>query len=81
MKTTVEISDSLLRQARRVAQRESTTFRSWLERGLHYVLAGDKKAAPFRLRRASFRGEGLHEDARGGSWETLRELTYKDRGG
>ena len=39
-----------------------------------------KLGAPFRLRRASFKGEGLQADARGGSWSRLRDPTYEGRG-
>jgi len=38
MKTTVEISDSLLREARRLAAREGVTLRALVERGLHPIL-------------------------------------------
>jgi hypothetical protein len=34
MKTTVEISDSLLREARKLARREGTTLRALVEQGL-----------------------------------------------
>lgn len=81
MKTTIEISDSLLRQARKLAEREGITLRAVVERGLHRVVEERKPAAPFRLRRASFRGEGLQKDVRGASWDTLRDLVYRDRGG
>ncbi len=39
MKTTVEISDSLLREARKLAAREGVTLRTLVERGLHRVIA------------------------------------------
>lgn len=42
MKTTVEISDSLLREVRRLAAREGVTLRTLVERGLHHVLFRDK---------------------------------------
>jgi len=81
MKTTVEISDSLLRQARKLAQREGVTLRSVIERGLHSVIEGQKKTTRFRMRRAGFAGDGLQNDVRGASWDTLRDLAYRDRGG
>ena len=56
MKTTVEISDSLLREVRRLAAREGVTLRTLVERGLHHVLSETKHRAPFKLRRASFKG-------------------------
>jgi hypothetical protein len=80
LKTTVEISDSLLREVRELAAREGVTLRTLVERGLHRVVAETKRCAPFKLRRASFRGKGLQTEFRGASWHTLRDVAYKDRG-
>jgi hypothetical protein len=40
-----------------------------------------QKKQPFKLRRASFKGQGLQPDQRSASWESLRELAYGDRSG
>jgi len=80
MKTTVEISDSLLREARRLAAREGITLRTLVERGLLRVISETKHGTPFKLRRASFKGKGLHPDLQDASWERLRDLAYQDRG-
>lgn len=58
MKTTIEISDALLREARKVAAQEGITLRALVERGLHRVLAETKQRPPFRMRDGSFGGEG-----------------------
>jgi hypothetical protein len=58
MKTTVEISDPLLREARELAVREEVTLRTLVEHGLHRVVAETKSGVPLRLRRASFKGKG-----------------------
>lgn len=81
MKTTIEISDPLLQRARQLAAREGVTLRALVERGLQRVLAERKRGKPFRLRKASFRGQGLQPGARGASWEELRERAYEGRGG
>jgi hypothetical protein len=81
MKTTVEISDPLMAAARAAADRDGTTVRALIERGLRLVLAERKERAPFRLRDASFTGAGLHPDAVDADWQTLRERSYEDRGG
>ena len=78
MKTTVEISDSLLREARRLAAREGVTLRTLVERVLHRIVAEAKHGAPFRLRRASFKGKGLRPEFRQASWEQARDLVYRD---
>lgn len=80
MKTTVEISDSLLQEVREVCVREGATFRTLVERGLRRVVAEAAESAPFKLRGASFKGSGLQSGVRGASWETLRDLIYRDRG-
>jgi hypothetical protein len=80
MKTTIDISGPLLREARKVAEREGVTLRALVERGLRRVVTEAKPGAPFRLRRASFKFEGLQAEARGGSWSRLRDPTYEGRG-
>jgi Bacterial antitoxin of type II TA system, VapB len=81
MKTTIEISDPLLREARKLAEREGVTLRALVERGLRRVVTETKPAAPFKLRRASFKGKGLQHEARGASWDALRDSAYLGRGG
>ena len=44
------------------------------------VVAETKYGPPFRLRRASFKGTGRQAGLREASWDTLRDLIYKDRG-
>ena len=80
MKTTVEISDTLLREVREVAAREGVTLRALVERGLHRVVADTNRSVPFKLRRASFKGKGRQGELGEASWNTLRDLIYTDRG-
>jgi hypothetical protein len=80
MKTTIDISDPLLREARKLAERERVTLRALVERGLRRVVTETKPSAPFKLRRASFKGKGLQADMRGASWGRLRDLAYEGRG-
>ena len=80
MKTTIEIADKLLEQAKRVAVRDRTTVRALVEHGLRRELTDRTRAKPFRLRKASFKGRGLQPGARGLSWERLREMAYEGRG-
>lgn len=80
MKTTVEISDPLLRDVRDLAAREGVTLRVLVERGLHRVVADAKERPAFKLRRASFKGDGLQAEFRGASWERIRDAAYEHRG-
>ena len=82
MKTTIDLADPLLDEARRLAQREGTTLRALVEQGLRQVLAQRRRrGAAFRLRDASFAGDGLRPELAGASWDRLRELAYEGRGG
>jgi putative antitoxin of VapBC-like toxin-antitoxin system len=80
MKTTVEIPDSLLEEARKLASREGTTVRALVEEGLRRIVAERKQAPVFRLRKASFKGGGLQPQAEGASWERVRDMAYEGRG-
>jgi hypothetical protein len=81
MKTTVEITDPLAKEAKAVARREKTTLRALIEAGLRQVLRDRRRRAGFRLRDASFRGDGLQPEFRDGDWQCIREATYEGRGG
>jgi Arc/MetJ family transcription regulator len=79
MKTTVEIPDALLREAKRVALRQRTTVRALIEQGLRHVVR-ERTASRFALREASFAGDGLVPGRSLQDWETIRELAYGERG-
>jgi hypothetical protein len=81
MKTTVEIPDALLDEVRRLAAREGTTLRTLVEEGLRRIVAERKRTSPFRLRKASFKGDGVQPGVAGTSWDRLREMAYEGRGG
>ena len=81
MKTTLDISDPLLREARKVAAREHTTLRALVEQGLRHVVADKKRKTAFRLRKASFKGRGLRPELTDAGWDRLRDLAYEERGG
>ena len=80
MKTTLDISDPLLREARKVAARERTTLRALVEQGLRDVLVRKRQRNSFRLRDASFTGQGLQGGLVSGDWEQIRDLAYEGRG-
>jgi hypothetical protein len=77
MKTTVEIADPILREARKVATREGTTVRSLVEEGLRRVLAEKRSKPPFRLRLVTSGGRGLRPEIRDLSWDEIRDMSYE----
>jgi hypothetical protein len=79
MKTTVEIPDALLDEARKVAARQDTTLRVLIVEGLRRVVVERKRTREFRLRKATFRGNGLHPDLAGATWQRVREIAYEGR--
>jgi hypothetical protein len=80
MKTTLEISDPLLREARKLAARERTTLRALVEQGLRRVVTERQRRPAFRLRKASFKGRGLRPEFQDAAWERVRDLAYEGRG-
>jgi hypothetical protein len=78
MKTTIDIADALFEEARKVAAREDTTFRSLVEEGLRRVLAGRRRRPVFRLRRVTFGGRGVRPEFQ--DWERIRAEIYEGRG-
>jgi hypothetical protein len=81
MKTTLEISDALLREARKVAARERITLSALVEQGLRSVVAGRRQQQPFRLRQASFKGRGLRPELQDTEWEHILDMAHEGRGG
>ena len=80
MKTTIEISDSLLEEAKKVAQRERSTVKALVEEGLRRMVKERKSKGPFKLRKVTFKGKGLQPGVAGSSWDRMREITYEGRG-
>jgi hypothetical protein len=80
VKTTVEISDALLDEAKRLASLESSTLRELIEEGLRRSIDERRKRKGFRLRCASYRGKGLQPGV-SPEWDRLREAVYEGRGG
>lgn len=81
MKTTIDIANPLLSEAKRVAQREGTTLRALVEEGLRRVLDERQRRPPFRLRQVSFGGQGLVPGLSEGNWDEIRRRAYEGHGG
>ncbi len=76
MKTTVDLPDSLLREAQESARATNTTLRALIEDGLRTVLARRQATTEFTLRDASVAGQGVRPELRGASWERIRDEIY-----
>ena len=81
MKTTIEITDSLFKEAKDLARAEETTLRALVEEGLHEVIKRRRKRRRFKLRDASVGGKGLQPEYDGAGWDKLRRAAYEGRGG
>jgi hypothetical protein len=81
MKTTLDIADALLVDAKKLAVQQNVTVRSLVERGLRQVLDEQRRKSPrFELRDASVKGRGLLPELQGQSWSDIRDTIYKGRG-
>jgi hypothetical protein len=81
MKTTVEIPDALLDEARKLATRQGTSVRALIIDGLRRSLAERRRGRVFRMRRATFKGNGLQPGVAGATWDRIREMIYEGHGG
>jgi len=74
--------DPLLEEARKLAAREGTTLEALIDQGLRAVVAQRRqRVGAFRLRTASFKGDGLQPGVAGLAGERIREMAYGGRGG
>ncbi|MBM4384664.1 MAG: DUF2191 domain-containing protein [Deltaproteobacteria bacterium] len=82
MKTTIELPKGLLREAKALAARESTTLRALIEEGLRLLLKQRKEKTPeFKLRDCRFGGEGLQPGWDLNDFSKMRAASYGERGG
>jgi hypothetical protein len=80
MKTTIELPDTLIEQARRVAQREGATLRALIEEGLQRSLEARRQAARRQLDFPSYGGNGLTDEFQGAPWSRIRDEIYREHG-
>ncbi len=77
-KTTIDISEDILLEAKAHAARERTTLRQLVESGLRATLGRSATPDRFRLRDASVGGRGLQPEFASGAWERVRDAIYDD---
>jgi Arc/MetJ family transcription regulator len=83
MKTTIELSDNLLQEAKEAASRQGTTLRAVVEAALRgYLEAQASQPRPaFRLRRHTVGGKGLRPELAEAGWQQILDRSYEGRGG
>jgi hypothetical protein len=83
MKTTINIPDSLLEEAKKVARNEKITLRNLIEEGLRRSIdeRRGRGRRDFKLRRASFKGQGLQPHLVGAAWDQILDISYEEHGG
>ena len=80
MKTTIEISDSILSKAKQLAREQNVTLRSLTEEGLRKVIEERSTRGPCHVSPVTFRGKGLSLEYQGATWERIRDAAYEGRG-
>jgi hypothetical protein len=82
MKTTVDISDQLFRQAKAAAEDSRTTMRQLIEDGLRAMLERKQAARkkPFRLGKLPTQGGGLCPGFEHATWQEMLDESYRGRG-
>jgi Arc/MetJ family transcription regulator len=76
MKTTVHITDALLKEAQTIAARDGTTLKELVDEGLRKVIKERKEAKPFKLEDGSVHGEGLSPEFRDATFEEILAASY-----
>lgn len=79
VKTTVDLPDALLEEARELAAREKTTLREILSQALRLELERRKQRKPFKLRDLSVGGGWLTDEFKDATWAEILEASYGDR--
>lgn len=80
MKTTIEVSDALMLEAKSLAQEHNTTLRALVEQGLEKVLKDLRHPKPYKLKDGSVSGQGLQPGQENLSWAEVRDMVYEGRG-
>lgn len=81
MKTTIDVAEALLREAREVARRDHTTLKDLVQEGLRRVLDERRPLRQaFRLRLIEPGGGGFQPEFADGDWQRVRDEIYRGRG-
>ncbi len=76
MKTTVELSDPLMKEVKYIAQEENTALGKVMEQALQEYVAKKKGKKNEPLKENHFKGNGFADPAFDGNWEKIRAAIY-----
>ncbi len=80
MKTTVDISDELLKKAKRLAAKRRTTLREIIEQGIRNTVKEHQRGVKYVLPDMSVNGQGLQPEFKNKAWSDIRDAAYDGRG-
>lgn len=80
MKTTIELPDELIKQARRVARQEGASLRALVEEGLQRSLEARRQAVRRQFDFPSYGGSGLTDEFQSARWGQIRDEIYREHG-
>jgi predicted transcriptional regulator len=80
MKTTMDLSDNLLRRAKVLARKQKITLKALTEEGLALVLDARERRKPRKVKPVAFGGKGLALEFREAPWSEIRKAIYAGRG-
>lgn len=78
MKTTIELPDALLEQARELARQEGSSIRRLMEEGLQRAVDARKRRQRSPLEFPIFGGSGLTAEFEGAGWAQIRAEIYPE---
>ena len=80
MKTTIELPDELVEQARGVARQEGATLRALVVEGLQRCLEARRGTVRRTLDFPTYGGSGLTREFLGAPWNRFRDEVYRGHG-
>ena len=82
MKTTIDIAEPLLTQAKKLAAERQTTLKAIVEESLRRTLAEENRPRQrAAVKTLVFTGRGLRPGLSWDDWAVIRALSYEGRGG
>ncbi len=77
MKTTIDVADALLLEAKQLAAEQKTTLRDIFEEGLRAAIERRRTPRKYKLRNLAFSGKGLKEPWSEDDWAAIRAASYE----